>query len=192
MNGFIMHVGAMNVVDIDWTIKRQRTIDEVLSALPSDAPERPFFESDGPFHRSFPDRRFHCWGVPPKALPAFERTNIGDLVLFAPHIGVHGGGITHIGVVRAICPVAAWPASRILWPKTPDHRLFPWLFFFEAESGFRDWHSFLTDMGYGARWNPRGWYRRIEDEHFISFGGVRHYLDFIRREGHFIPTGRNA
>jgi len=192
MNGFIMHVGAKNVVDIDWTINRQRTVREVLEQLPSDAPERSFFESDGPFLRAFPDGRYHCWGVPPKARPAHERTEIGDLVLFAPHIGIHGGGIAHIGIVSAICRVAAWPASRVLWPKTPEKRLFPWLFFFEAETGFRSWHDFLTDMHYGARWNPRGWYRRIDDEHFTAYGGVRGYLDFIRREGQFSPMGRNA
>jgi hypothetical protein len=66
------------------------------------------------------------------------------------------------------------------------------LFFFEAESGFRPWHKFLDDLGYGARWNPRGWYRRIDEEHFRRFGGVRGYLDCIRREGHFEPTGRNG
>ena len=187
-----MHVGATNAIDIDYTIKRQRTVDEVLRSIPANAPERCFFETDGPFQRACPDGRFHCWGVPPKALPAHRATEIGDVVFFAPHIGIHGGGITHIGVVRAICRVDAWHASRLLWPKTPDQRLFPWLYFFEAESGFRDWHSFLDDLGYGHRWNPRGWYRRIDDEHFISHGGVRSYLDFIRSKGHFLPMGRNA
>ncbi len=192
MNGFIMHIGAANAIDIDYTIKRQRTTREVLSALPNDAPERGFFESDGPFLRAFPDGRFHCWGVPPKALPAHATTEIGDPVFFAPHIGVHDGGITHVGVVRAICRVNAWHASRILWPATPERRLFPWLFFFESESGFRPWYSFLDDLGYGHRWNPRGWYRRIDEEHFRAYGGVRGYLDFIRRAGHFSPMGRNA
>jgi len=187
-----MHIGHTNRVDIDYTIKRQRTSREVLAELPADVPERNFFESDGPFLRAFPDGKFHCWGVPPKALPAHEITEIGDLVLFVPHIGLHGGGITHIGVVRAICRQEAWHASRILWPATPDKRLFPWLFFFEAERGFRDWYSFLDDMAYGHRWNPRGWYRRIEEEHFRAWNGVRGYLDFIRKEGAFQPVGRNA
>ena len=88
-----MHIGAKNAVDIDYTIKRQRTVKELLASLPDDAPERSFFESDGPFLRAFPDGRFHCWGIPPKALPAHQTTEIGDLVLFAPHIGIHGGGI---------------------------------------------------------------------------------------------------
>jgi hypothetical protein len=103
MNGFIMQVGATNAIDIDYTIKRQRTAREVLAALPQNAPERRFFESDGPFLRAFPDGRFHCWGVPPKALPAHRDTEIGDVVFFAPHIGIHDGGVTHIGVIRAIC-----------------------------------------------------------------------------------------
>jgi hypothetical protein len=192
MNGFLMHIGHENVIDIDYTIKRQRTAREVLDALPDGAPEREFFESDGPFLRSFPDGRFHCWGVPPHAAPAFDRTEIGDLVVFVPHIGLHGGGITHIGVVRAICRTPAWHASRVLWPATPDQRLFPWLFFFEAEQGFRDWYAFLDDMGYSHRWNPVGWYRRISPEHFLAFGGVRGYLNFIRREGQFQPMGRSA
>ncbi len=187
-----MHIGQTNRIDVDYTIKRQRASREVLAALSADAPERNFFESDGPFLRAFPDGKFHCWGVPPKALPAHEMTEIGDLVLFVPHIGLHGGGITHIGVVRAICREPAWFASRILWPATPDQRLFPWLFFFEAERGFREWYSFLDDMGYGHRWNPRGWYRQIEEEHLRAYGGARGYLDFIRTEGGFQPMGRNA
>ena len=192
MNGFIMHVGATNAIDIDDTIKRQRTIDELLTKLPADAPERSFFELDTPLHSAFPSGRFHCWGIPPKALPAFQATEIGDLVLFAPRVGLRGG-ITHLGVVRALCRVGAWHASRILWPRTPDERLFPWLFFFEAESGFRPWSRFLADMQYGAGWNPRGWYRRIGEEHFLSFSsGVSGYLDFIRQEGHFQPVARTA
>lgn len=193
MNGFLMHIGHTNVIDVDYTIKRQRSAREILDKLPSGAPERSFFESDRPFLTAFPDRLFHCWGIPQKALPAFRRTEIGDLILFIPSIGVHDGGVTHIGIVKAICRTPAWHASRILWPETPDARLFPWLFFFEAERGFRDWHSFLTDMHYNSRWNPRGWYRRIDDQHFSAYSsGVRGYLDFIRREGHFVPTGRSA
>ena len=53
-------------------------------------------------------------------------------------------------------------------------------------------YSFLDDMGYGHRWNPRGWYRRIDEEHFRAWHGVRGYLDFLRREGGFQPIGRNS
>ena len=192
MNSFLMHIGATNAIDVDYTVKRQRTVKEVLDELPSNAPEREFFESDGPFKRAFPDGRFHCWGIPPKAYPAHKITEIGDPVYFIPHIGLHGGGVTHIGVVRAICRVEAWHASRILWPDTPEQRLFPWLFFFEAETGFRPWYEFLDDLGYGHRFNPRGWYRRIDEEHFLSHGGQREFLSHIRQKGHFTPIGRNA
>jgi hypothetical protein len=118
-----MHVGHNNMIDIDYTIKRRRTIDEGLEQLPDDAPERKFFESDVNLHRAFPNRSFHCWGVPPLARPSFDETEIGDLELFAPWIGIHDGGIYHIGVVKAVCPVDVWFATKILWPETPSDDL---------------------------------------------------------------------
>ena len=49
-----MHVGATNAIDIDYTIKRQRNVHELLNAVPADASDRRFFESDGPFLRGTP------------------------------------------------------------------------------------------------------------------------------------------
>ncbi len=180
-----MHVGHRNKIDIDYTIKRRRTTWEVLEQLPDDASEREFFESNSVLYRAFPSGTFHCWGVPPKAWPSFEETETGDLVLFAPWIGIHDGGIYYLAVVKAICPVEAWYATKILWPETPQRRPFPLLFFFDAESGYRDWYDFLNDMDIGHRWNPRGWYKQITSSRFEKFGGVAGYLDFIRHEGNF-------
>jgi hypothetical protein len=185
MKAFLMHVGHNNMIDIDYTIKRRRTIDDVLEQLPDDAPERKFFESDANLHRGFPDRSFHCWGVPPLARPSFDETEIGDLVLFAPWIGIHDGGIYHIGVVKAVCPVDAWFATKILWPETPQRRPFPLLFFFDTESSYRDWYEFLDDVGIAHGWNPRGWYKQIQQRRFAKFDGVEGYLDILRRESGF-------
>jgi hypothetical protein len=190
VKAFIMHVGHGNKIDIDYTIKRRRAISEILEHLPHEAVEREFFETNTALHRAFPDGTFHCWGVPPKAFPSFTETEIGDLVLFAPWIGIHDGGIYHIGVVKAICPVEAWYATKILWPETPQHRPFPLLFFFEAEAGYRDWYDFLSDLGIGERWNPRGWYKQLASDRFQKFGGVEGYLHFLRQESGFCRIDR--
>lgn len=188
MKAFIMHVGHRNKIDIDYTIRRRRNINEVIEQLPENAAEREFFESNQALHRAFPDGRFHCWGVPPKALPSFAETEIGDLVLFAPWIGIHAGGIYYLGVVRALCPVEAWHATKILWPETPQRRPFPLLFFFDAEVGYRDWYEFLNDLGIGERWNPRGWYKQLAPYRFEKFGGIEGYLDVLRRQSGFRPV----
>jgi hypothetical protein len=89
LRAFLMHVGHPGHVDIPFTVTRRRTAAEILDGLRADAPARSFFESDADFLNAFPDGRFHCWGIPPKAKSAFEETRIGDLILFAPWIGVH-------------------------------------------------------------------------------------------------------
>jgi hypothetical protein len=185
LQAFLMHVGHPGHVDIPYTVTKRRTVTEVLDTLSVDAPERAFFEGNLEFLHAFPDGQFHCWGIPPRAKPAFEDTNAGDLILFAPWIGIHDGGIHQLGIVKAKCPEAASQASRILWPNTPYDRQYPWLLFFDTEVGRRDWYDFLDDLGYAERWNPRGWYRRLSDDHFKRFESVEKYLDFLRVEGEF-------
>src|SRR5438045_2799873 len=125
MDAFLMHVGKNGSIDLEYTVARTRSIDEILKKLPPQAPERGFFESE--ILRSvFPRGEFNCWGVPVRAERPFRKTKIGDLILFAPRIG-EDGGIEYIGIVKAVCPIKCYEASRILWPKTPDDRLFPWL-----------------------------------------------------------------
>jgi|SRR5208282_853055 len=115
----------------------------------------------------------------------FEETEIGDLVLFVPLIGIHNGGVQQIGIVKAKCPFESYKASRILWPDTPDQRLFPYLFFFDTEVGFRGWFEFLEDIGFSERWNPRGYYRKILSRHFDRWGGPEGYLRVLRTQhGH--------
>src|SRR5205085_3291437 len=159
MKVFLMHIGAPGNIDLDYTVTKSRSLDEVLDKLPSDAPERSFFES-ATLASCFPSRKFNCWGVPVKAEPSFRKTNVGDLVLFAPEIGSRGG-IEYIGIVKAICHIQCYDASRILWPETPNERLFPWLFFFNTETGHLPWDRFLAELGIAGNWNPRGWYRSI-------------------------------
>jgi hypothetical protein len=42
------------------------------------------------------------------------------------------------------CPFECYEASRILWPDTPYERLYPYLYFFDTEVGFRGWFEFLS------------------------------------------------
>jgi hypothetical protein len=181
MNGFIMHVGHRNCIDIDFTMKRRRTFAELVSQLP-DGPEREFFANDRHLHAAFPDGTFHCWGVPSRARPSFLETSVGDAVFFAPFIGVHGGCIGYIGVIKAICELECWHASRLLWPQTPDDRPFPWVFFFDTEVGQLGWYDFLDDLHIAHQWNPKGWYRKIQPWRFRDFGGVNGYVEHLRKD----------
>jgi len=187
MKVFIMHVGHPGNVDIDWTVTRHRTFGEVLSKLSAAAPEREYFESDAQLRSAFPDGRFNCWGVPGNAEPSFNKTETGDLVLMIPQIGIHDGGIHQLGIVDAKCPIRAYHASRVLWPKTPHERLFPWLFFFHTEVGRRGWFEFLEDVGIAENWDPRGWYRPIAIHRFGRWGGPEGYLKFLREQCGFGP-----
>jgi hypothetical protein len=189
---FIMHVGSPGNIDIAYTVTRRRRIREIAERLPVDAPERDYFESDLSFHRAFPTGRFNCWGVPHGAKPSFERTQVGDLVLIVPSITEADAGIQQIGVVKAICPARCFEASRILWPDTPNQRLFPWIFFFDTEVGNRSWYDFLRDVGYKENWDPRGWYRRIATSRFDKFGGPAGYLGFLRQDCGFVPLAPTA
>jgi len=184
MNGFIMHVGHRNVIDIDFTMKRRRTFEEMVSGLPEGA-EREYFANDKELHAAFPQGSFNCWGVPPKAKPSFVETAVGDAVFFAPTTGIHGGCIQYIGVIKAICELDCWAASRLLWPQTPHERLFPLLFFFDTEAGEIPWYDFLDDLGIKHGWNPRGWYKRIPSTRFQQFGGVNGYVNQLRKDWEF-------
>jgi hypothetical protein len=137
MNAFIMHVGHNNCIDIDFTMKRRRGFDELVTKLP-DGPEKEYFTNDKQLRAAFPQGTFNCWGIPSRARPSFLETSVGDAVFFAPWIGVHKGGIYYLGVIKAICDLECWNASRILWPETPDDRQFPFLFFFDTEVGYAD------------------------------------------------------
>jgi hypothetical protein len=150
--------------------------------LPNDAPEREYFEKDSTLHAAFPNGHLNCWGIPVNAEPSFRRTRLGDLVLIIPQIGVHDKGIHQIGIVKAKAPDKCYHASRVLWPKAPDQRLFPFVFFFDAEVGFRGWFEFLEDLGYSSDWNPRGWYRPITGHRFPRWDGPEGYLNFLRTE----------
>jgi hypothetical protein len=182
MQAFIMHVGHPGNVDIAYTVTKRRSIAEMLDKLPQDTAEREFFESDTTLHAAFPDGWFNCWGIPSRAEPRFHETRLGDLVLIIPQIGIHDGGVHQIGIIKAKAPLRCYHASRILWPKTPDQRLFPYVFFFETEVGYRGWFEFLEDLGYDPGWDPRGWYRRIADHRFTHWGGPEGYLSFLRTE----------
>lgn len=190
MQTFIMHVGSPGNIDLDYTVSQTRSIEEILVNLPTDAPEKSFFESEE-FRKQFPNGTFNCWGVPIKAKPSFERTNVGDLVLFCPEIG-DAGGISYVGIVKAKCPTEAYGASRILWPDTPNERLFPRLFFFDTESGFLPWYDFLAEVGMSSEWNPRGWYRKIDGKRFETWNKSEGYLEHLRKDFRFSFLGNNT
>lgn len=181
MQAFIMHVGHPGNIDIKYTVTRRRRMDEIFSALSKDAPEKDFFSATGQLSQLFPSGDFHCWGVPSRAEPAFEKTEIGDLILMIPSIGIHqDAGVKQIGIVKAKCPFRCNEASHILWPDTPDDRLFPWIFFFDTEIGDRPWFEFLNDVDIKENWDPRGWYKRLNSKRFLKWGGVSGYVDFLR------------
>ena len=120
---------------------------------------------------------------------------IGDVVLIAPTIGVHGGGIHQFGVVKAICPTECYFASQLLWPKTPREKLFPWVFFFDSEIGIRAWYSFLKDISYAEalliqegifiRSKPRGSLVGTVLKGIWSFSARRQVSEGISGDGSF-------
>lgn len=185
---FIMHIGSKGSIDIDYTIMRYREFDEILDKIPNDAPELEFFKSHE-LRKEFPNGKFNCWGIPSKAEKRFQETQVGDLVLFIPHIGTHEGGIHQLGIVKAKCPIRSLEASKALWPDTPDDKLYPFIFFFNTEVGFRDWFGFLEDLGIQSNWNPNGYYRKIASFRFDKFGGADKYLELLRNKYGFTRQG---
>ncbi len=186
MQVFLMHVGSPGNIDIKYTVTRKRTRAEMLQKLAAGSDEERFFRNDPDLLNGFPNGKFNCWGIPSRAEARIKDTQIGDLVLFFPTIG-HNGALQQIGVVKAKCDFECWQSSRILWPDTPDQRLFPYLFFFDTEVGFREWFAFLDDIGYSHEFDPRGFYRRIASQRFHRWGGPGGYLDFLRRQVGFKP-----
>jgi len=186
MQAFLMHIGSPGNIDVSYTITKKRHRDELLANLPSRSNEEQFFRSDATLLAAFPSGEFNCWGIPPGAKQRLRETQIGDLVLFFPAIG-HNGGLEYFGIVKAKCEFECWDSSRILWPKTPNQRLFPHLIFFDSEAGERSWFDFLDDIGYSHDFDPRGFYRRIGDWRFNKFGGQAGYLDFLRNQVGFGP-----
>ncbi|MEA5447901.1 formylglycine-generating enzyme family protein [Leptolyngbya sp. CCNP1308] len=136
--------------------------------------------------QNFPLGNFNCWGLPERAEPSFLKTNVSDLVVFAPEIGSEGG-VKYFGFVKAICPVRCYAASRILRPETPDDRLFPFLFFFDTEKGCIPWSNFLEELQYKSNWNPRGWYRAIDTKRFSKWGSKENYAQHLRQSYEFSP-----
>lgn len=182
MNVFLMHIGSPGNIDVEYTISKKRTRAEMLGSLPPGSVEEPYFRSDPTFMKAFPSGEFNCWGVSPKALPRIKETQIGDLVLFFPTAGQNNGALEYIGVVKAKAEMECWEASKILWPKTPHQRPFPFIFFFDSEAGNQYWLDFLVDIGYSPDWDPRGYYRRIGDRRFLKWGGPGGYLAYLRNQ----------
>lgn len=182
MQAFFHHIGAPGNVDLGKTVTRRRSAGEVMSQLPADATaERTFFAENGPLRRVFPDGMFNCWGVPRGGERVFQQMEIGDLVLLVHSAGLYGRGIEQIGVVKALCPDAAWNASQTLW-QWPDDRLFPFLFFFDTERGSRIWSDFKLDMGYDPGYQGGRIFQRIAEERLARWGGPSGYLSFLRNE----------
>lgn len=188
-DAFIMHAARQGTPKLEYTVTRRRRIKELIDALPEGSPEQDYFANDPTLHRAFRGGDFNCWGVPSGAMPSFDQTDLGDLVLFIGQIG-EGATIQHIGVVKAKCPIHCFTASHILWPEAPEERSYPLLFFFDTEIGTRRWDDFLVDIG-RPKFNPRGWYRRMPAEWFSAYDGPAGYLRFLREECGFtrpVPT----
>jgi hypothetical protein len=140
-----------------------------------------FFENSSELRNAFPNGSFNCWGLMSRAEVRFQEMSVGDLVLIAPWIGAHSGGIHQLGLVKAKCSVQCYEASQALWPNIDDpNRLYPFLFFFDTEVGLRSWFQFLEDLDYDPKFNPRGYFLRLETSRFARWGGVEGYLEFLR------------
>jgi hypothetical protein len=188
MQAFLQHVGHQNQQHLADTVTTLRTIDELRLAIPPAAVERSFFDRSGQLGNAFPNGVFNCWGLMARAEARFKELQVGDLVLMVPHIGIHGGGVQQLGVVKLKCPVRCYEASRLLWPNIEDtSKLYPFLFFFDTELGFRNWYRFLEDLGYDEKFNPRGYFLRIDPDRFDRWGGVEGYLAFLRSNCDFKP-----
>jgi|GEM_PF-6937472 len=186
MQVFVQHVGRNNLRHIDDTVTQRRQITEILQHIPDSAPEREFFEKADGLAKSFPDGTFNCWALPSRAKARWREMSIGDAVLLVPSIGKHGDGVQYLGVVKEMCPVESHEASRTLWPH-PDApgRLYPYLFFFETETGFREWSQFLKELSFAPNYNPRGYFFKLKDDRFDPWGGTESYLSTLRSEGGF-------
>lgn len=188
MQAFLQHVGHNNLRHIEDTVTNRRSIAEILFQMPSSAPERDFFENGVELSQAATEGTFNCWALPSRAKARFEEINVGDLFLIVPWIGMHNGGVHHLGIVKAKCPVPSHQASRILWPHSEEpNKLYPYLFFFDTETGYRDWFEFLDDLGYDHNYNPRGYFLRLNQSRFANWGGIEGYLEFLRSEGKFRP-----
>jgi hypothetical protein len=189
MQAFLQHVGHQNHRHLEDTVTAVRTVGELLRSIPSSAPERAFLDSSGELRKAFPKGSFNCWGLMGRAEARFKEMNVGDLILMVPHIGVHGGGVQQLGVVKVKCPVRCYESSRLLWPNIDNPRkLYPFLFFFDTEVGFRSWFKFLEDLGYDEKFNPRGFFLRLDTNRFDRWGGVEGYLAYLRSKCGFKPV----
>ncbi len=182
---FIMHAATRGTINLKYTVGNRRRFREIAESLPEASGEREYFERDVDLHRSFTVPQFNCWGVPSAAKPSFDRTQVGDLVLFVGTLG-DDAAIEHIGVVRAKCPFPCHDSSRVLWPEAEENKAYPLLFFFDTEIGSRPWDRFCEDINLPG-FNPRGWYKRVGIERFASYGGPAGYLRFLRSACGFSP-----
>jgi hypothetical protein len=182
---FIMHAAAKGEVNLEYTVTRKRSLKELVRALPVDSDEHEYFSTTTALINAFPDDRFNCWGVPRHAAPSFDRTEIGDLVLFVGRLN-EDAAVRQIGVVKVKCPIECPIASRILWPEADPAKSYPLLFFFDTEVGYRSWRDFTAEIGIPG-YNPRGWYKQIGTHRFEAYGGVTGYLRFLRSACGFRP-----
>jgi|SRR5579862_740782 len=179
MNAFIMHIGSPGNVDVQYTITGRRNLREIYGKLAPSTLERKYFDPRGPLSKIFPDGDFNCWGVPSRAKPAFDKTEVGDVVLFVPSLEE---GVKQMGIVKEKCPFRCDTVSPILWPATPNQRLFPFIYFFNTEEVDRGWSAFLDDLMISPNWQPRGWYKKLRTARFTKWGGVEGYVEHLRNE----------
>jgi len=183
VNTFLAHLGAGTSIDLDYTLRQSRLIRDVVRSLPRGSEERAYFESDR-MQKAFPDGTFNVWGVPAGAKEPFDRTNLGDVVLFSPSVSRDGGCVLFFGIVKLVPRMEFPKASRVLWRESGP-MVYPHLFFFDAEIGMITWYNFMRDIGYSPDWNPRGWYVRLDRPAYRGTHNVFSYLDHLRTNAHF-------
>jgi hypothetical protein len=182
-HGFIMHAAAKGSINLEYTVTQRRSIRELVRALPKGSSEREYFLDSTALQNAFPSGSFNVWGVPRGARPSFNRTELGDMVLFMGQI-TEDAAVQQLGIVKVKCPIECPMASRLLWPKADPEKTYPLLFFFDTEVGYRRWIDFTADIKQPG-YNPQGWYKQIPTDWFASFGGPTGYLRFLRQTAGF-------
>ncbi|WP_146180072.1 hypothetical protein [Opitutus sp. ER46] len=185
MRWFLAHVGAENSYDLDYTVRQRRTFEQIARSLPRGW-ERDYFEHDSELHAKFPNGSCNVWGVPEGAEAPYEKTAVGDVVLFAPSASRSEGLIQYFGIVKAIPWRRFEKAPHVLWPESG--RTFPYLFFFDAEEGVMSWFDFTAHAQYAENWNPNGHYVCLSGASLPRKDGGIAYLDRLRREFRFKPV----
>lgn len=135
----------------------------------------------------FPEGFFNAWGVPSGAKYVINNLSYGDAVLLVESLRFTEVGIPALAKVALFRPIQLHNLSHALW----DDAKYPYIFFFRTERVELPWRTFLEDVGYKEKWNPRGKFLRVKEENLTRWGGSHGYVAHVRRTygGELPPHG---